>query len=98
MSKMLFEVFSDENANGVAYKNKYLKRSIITTLDSVGNATIADLSKALNISTPKIINLFNELIQDGLIKDYGKVDSTGRRRASLYGLVAEAAFFVWVDV
>lgn len=98
MSKMLFEVFSDENANGVAYKNKFLKRNIITTLDSVGNATIADLSKALNISTPKIINLFNELTQDGLIKDYGKVDSTGGRRASLYGLVAEAAFFVGVDV
>lgn len=98
MSKMLFEVFSDENANGVAYKNKFLKRSIITTLDAVGNSTIADLSKALNISTPKIINLFNELIQDGLIKDYGKVDSTGGRRASLYGLVAEAAFFVGVDV
>lgn len=98
MANMLFEVFSDENANGVAYKNKFLKRSIINHLDNSGNATIADLSKALNISTPKIINLVNELMQDGLIKDYGKVDSTGGRRASLYGLVAEAAFFVGVDV
>lgn len=98
MSKLLFDVFSDEAANGVAYKNKALKRSLITHLDSVGNATIADLAKALNISTPKIINLINELIQDGLIKDYGKVDSTGGRRASLYGLVAEAAFFLGVDV
>lgn len=98
MSKMLFEVFSDENANGVAYKNKALKRSIITHLDGVGNATVADLAKALNLSTPKVINLINELIQDGLIKDYGKVDSTGGRRASLYGLVAEAAFFLGVDV
>jgi glucokinase-like ROK family protein len=98
MSKTLFEVFSDENANGVAYKNKALKRGIITHLDGAGNATIADLAKALNLSTPKIINLINELIQDGLIKEYGKVDSTGGRRASLYGLVAEAAFFVGVDV
>ncbi|HVF96281.1 MAG TPA: ROK family transcriptional regulator, partial [Flavisolibacter sp.] len=95
---MLFEVFSDENPNGVAYKNKSLKRSIITHLDGVGNATIADLSKALNISAPKIITLLNELMQDGLIQDYGKVDSTGGRRASLYGLVADAAFFVGVDV
>ncbi|MDB5206565.1 MAG: transcriptional regulator [Flavisolibacter sp.] len=98
MSKMLFEVFSDENVNGVAYKNKSLKRNIISHLDSAGNATIADLSKELNISTPKIINLINELIQDGLIKDYGKVDSTGGRRASLYGLVSEAAFFLGVDI
>jgi len=98
MSTVLLEVFSDENAIGVAYKNKSLKRAIISHLDSVGNATIADLNKELNISTPKIINLINELIQDGLIKDYGKVDSTGGRRASMYGLVSEAGFFVGVDI
>lgn len=95
---MLFEVFTDVNSNGVAYKNKFLKRQMISYLDRVGNATIGDLSKELNISTPKIINLLNDLIQDGLIKEYGKVDSTGGRPASLYGLVAEAAFFLGVDV
>lgn len=98
MSKLLFEVFSDENTNGVAYKNKFLKRRIIAHLDLSGNATIADLSNEFTTSTPKIINLINELIQDGVIKDYGKVDSTGGRRASLYGLVSEAAFFLGVDV
>jgi glucokinase-like ROK family protein len=98
MSNVLLEVFSDENAVGVAYKNKSLKRAIVSHLDAVGNTTIADLNKELNISTPKIINLVNELIQDGLIKDYGKVDSTGGRRASMYGLVSEAGFFVGVDI
>jgi glucokinase-like ROK family protein len=98
MPKMLLEVFSDENANGVAYKNRALKRSIINHLDVVSNATVADFAKALNISTPKIINLVNELMQDGVIRDDGKVDSTGGRRASIYGLVAEAAFFLGVDV
>jgi predicted NBD/HSP70 family sugar kinase len=98
MSKLLLEVFSDENALGVAYKNKALKRAIISFLDETGNTTVAELNKQLNISTPKIINLINELIQDGLIKDYGKEDSTGGRRASIYGLVSEAAFFVGVDV
>jgi hypothetical protein len=53
MSQRLFDVFSDENAIGVAYKNKFLKRHIIAHLDSAGNATIADLSKELAISTPK---------------------------------------------
>jgi len=98
MSKLLFEVFSDENTNGVAYKNKALKRAIISYLDSSGSGTVADFSKELNISTPKIITLVNELIQDGLLIDNGKVDSTGGRRASIYGLVAEAAFFIGVDV
>ncbi len=78
MYQPLLEVFLDENASGVAYKNKSLKKAIITYLDGVANATVADLSKELNISTPKIINLINELIEDQLIKDYGKVDSTGR--------------------
>lgn len=98
MSQFLFNVFSDDNTNGVAYKNKWLKRNIISHLDSVANATISDFTKELNISTPKIINLVNELMNEGLIMDYGKVDSTGGRRASLYGLVSEAAFFLGVDI
>ena len=40
----------------------------------------------------------NELIEVGLLKDYGKVDSTGGRRASIYGLEANACYFIGVDV
>jgi glucokinase-like ROK family protein len=98
MHQPLMEIFFDENTSGIASKNKSLKKAIITYLDGMANATIADLSKELNISTPKIINLLNELMQDELIKDYGKVDSTGGRRASMYGLVSEAGFFIGVDI
>ena len=94
----IFEVFSDENASGVAYKNKALKRLLINFLDQEGNTTITELSRELNISVPKTTSLVNELIEDGLVKDYGKVDSTGGRRASMYGLVSDACFFVGVDV
>lgn len=94
----IFELFSDETTSGVAYKNKALKRTIINHLDAIGNTTITDLAQALNISVPKITSLINELITDGLVKDYGKVDSKGGRRASLYGLVAESGFFIGVDV
>lgn len=98
MPKLHFEVFSDENISGVAFKNKTLKRAIINFLDNAGNATVAELNKEFNISTPKIITLVNELIHDGIIKDYGKVNSTGGRRASVYGLLAEAGFFIGVDI
>jgi predicted NBD/HSP70 family sugar kinase len=94
----LIEVFLDDSATGVAYKNKALKRAIINYVDDVGSATITDLTAQLNISTPKTTSLVNELIQDGLIRDYGKIDSTGGRRASMYGLVAESAFFLGIDV
>lgn len=94
----LFEVFNDENASGVAYKNKSLKRSVINYMDRNGKITITDLSRELNISVPKITSLVNELIQDGLINDQGKIDSTGGRRASMFGLVSEACFFLGVEV
>jgi len=95
---LIFEVFSDENTSGVAHKNRVLKRLIINYLDNFSHVTIAELTKELNISAPKITSLITELMEDGLIKDYGKVDSTGGRRASLYGLVAESCFFIGVDI
>ena len=94
----LFDVFSDENVSIVVNKNKALKRSLINYLDANGNTTITELSHELNISVPKTTSLVNEMIDDGLLKDYGKVDSTGGRPASIYGLVPEACFFIGVDV
>jgi predicted NBD/HSP70 family sugar kinase len=94
----IFDVFSDENVSIVVNKNKALKRSLINYLDTYGNTTITELSHELNISVPKTTSLVNELIEDGLLKDHGKVDSTGGRRASTYGLVPEACFFIGVDV
>jgi glucokinase-like ROK family protein len=94
----IFELFSDENASGVAYKNKSLKRSILSHLDLHGDFTITELSRELNTSVPKITSLVNELIEYRLIRDNGKFDSTGGRRASIYGLVADACFFIGVDV
>lgn len=93
------EVFSDETVGGgVAYKNKTLKKEIINLLDRQGDLTIADLAKELSISTPKITSLVNELIQDGLLQDLGKMNSTGGRRASIYGLGSDACYFIGVDV
>ena len=93
---LIFEVFSEDNASGVAYKNRVLKRLIINYLDVTGNVTIAELTKELNISAPKITTLITELMEDGLIKDYGKEDSTGGRKASLYGLVSDSCYFIGV--
>lgn len=95
----LFEVFSGEKpGSGVAYKNKTLKKDIINQIDLNGDMTIADLAKELSISTPKITNLVNELIEDGILQDEGKIDSTGGRRANIYGLVSDACYFIGVDV
>jgi glucokinase-like ROK family protein len=88
----------DSISSSVANKNKGLKKAILKLLDEVGDQTIPDLNKELNISTPKITSLLNELINDGLIVDLGKVDSTGGRRANSYGLQGNACYFIGVDV
>ncbi|MCU7694795.1 ROK family protein [Haoranjiania flava] len=94
----LFEFFSKQPVTGVAYKNKARKRKIINYLDKNGETIIAELSQAINISAPTVAALINELTQEGLIKDYGKIDSTGGRPASMYGLVADSCYFIGVDV
>ena len=98
MKKTFFEELNSDHITGVAYKNISLKKLIITFFASNGNATIADLCKELNLSAPKVNNLLNDLIADGLVKDYGKVDSTGGRKPNLYGLLPESGFFLGVDV
>lgn len=99
VKESIIDLFSEESTSGVAYKNKSFKRGIINYLDQTGNSTITDLSQELNISVPKITSLVNELMTDGLVQDNGKEDSKGGgRKANLYGLVADSAFFLGVDV
>ncbi|WP_316809824.1 ROK family transcriptional regulator [Pedobacter heparinus] len=98
MGKTFFEELNSENVTGVAYKNVNLKKNVISYCANVGNATIADLCKELNLSAPKVTTLLSDLINDGLIKDYGKVESTGGRKPNLYGLVPDSAFFIGVDI
>lgn len=90
--------FAEENRLGVAYKNWSRKRNIINYLDQYGETTIADIAQALNISTPKVTSLIGELMEIGLLKDYGKIDSTGGRPANLFGLKADACYYIGVDV
>lgn len=93
-----FELFNLDSTSGVANKNKSLKRSIIHFVDRKGSSSITELSKELTSSVPKTTALVNELIEGGLIQDEGKIDSTGGRKASVFGLVSGACFFLGVDV
>lgn len=88
----------DENMTGVAYKNIHIRKTIVSYFADTGNATIADLCKETNLSVPKVTTLITELIAEGLVKDFGKVGSTGGRRPNIYGLVPDSCFFLGVDV
>ncbi|WP_159470516.1 ROK family transcriptional regulator [Dyadobacter sp. 3J3] len=83
---------------GVGGKKGDPKKIILGYFANHGNTTIPDLSKELDVSVPKVTSLLNELIREGLIKDYGKIESTGGRKPNLYGIVPDSAFFIGVDV
>ena len=89
----------DKNtAKGVTQKNLFAKRSIITFMAVNSSCTLARLADELNISIPTITKLIGELQQDGIVEDYGKIETSGGRRPNLYGLAQSAIYFVGVDV
>lgn len=97
---MKTDFFDDnsDNLTGVAYKNIHIRKKIISYFADAGNATIAELCKETNLSVPKVTTLITELIAGGLVKDFGKVGSTGGRRPNIYGLAPDSCFFLGVDV
>lgn len=98
MTSNFFKDIHEANKNGVAYKNIRLKKKILAYFATRETATIAELSKEFNISIPKINESVTELIQDDLVKDYGKTTSAVGRKPNTYGLVANAAYFIGVQV
>ena len=78
-------------------KNSALKKQIISRCINEGDYSLADLSKELNTSIPTITKLVGELIEDGFLKEVGKMDTNGGRRPSVYGLNPDAGYFVGVD-
>ncbi len=83
---------------GVGGKKSDPRKVILGYFANSGNTTIPDLSKELDVSVPKVTSLIGELIKEGLIKDYGKIESTGGRKPNLYGIVPDSAYFIGVDV
>lgn len=93
-----FNDLREEPISGVAFKNFELKKKIIAYFATSGNATIPDLARELNLSVPKVTTLLGELASEGLARDHGKIDSTGGRRPSLYGLASDSGYFLGVEV
>jgi predicted NBD/HSP70 family sugar kinase len=93
-----FNELGDESISGVAYKNITIKKAIVAYFSKNGNSTIADLCAELGLSAPKINNVLTDLIAEGLVRDFGKLQSRGGRKPNIYGLVMESGYFLGVDV
>lgn len=98
MSANFLTDLHNAHISGVAYKNIRLKKKILAYFATQELGTIAELSKTFNISIPKINESINELIEEKLVKDYGKQTSNVGRKPNNYGLEANSAFFLGVQV
>ena len=74
------------------------QREVIRLCITKGACSIADFSKALDISVPTATKKVAELIQEGYIQEQGKVGTSGGRRPNTYGLNPDAGYFLGVDV
>src|SRR5690606_1316288 len=79
-------------------KNIQIKKDIISHFIETGNDTIAELAKEFDLSVPTVTKFIGELMDQGLIAEFGKINTPGGRHPSLYGLNPTSAYFVGVDM
>lgn len=74
------------------------KKTILNLCLNQGGLSVADLSRELGTSIPKVTRILNEMMQEGYLTELGKQESTTGRKPVLYGLNPEAGYFVGIDV
>ena len=93
-----FNKHEDELQKGVVHKNNLIKRNIVAYMAASGPSTIAELTGALHISIPTMTKLVGELVEDKLVHENGKIETTGGRRPNIYGLTSSAIYFAGVNI
>lgn len=79
-------------------KMAVMKKKIITHYIYNGSSTITDLAREMDLSVPTVTKFIDEMCEEGYINDYGKLETSGGRHPSLYGLNADSGYFVCVEV
>ncbi len=85
-------------SQAVELKKTSHKKQILRAIYFDGPLSNSELSKIVKLSTPKINSLLVELIEDGLVKDLGRGDSSGGRRPNIYGLVEDGFYVVGITI
>ena len=93
-----FNITANENLKGITHKNNIIKRNIIAYMAVNGECTLSELTKELHISVPTITKLVQELIEENIVTDLGKVETPGGRRPNVFGLANSAIYFAGVNV
>ncbi|MBQ9073100.1 MAG: ROK family transcriptional regulator, partial [Muribaculaceae bacterium] len=79
-------------------KSALTKKRILSYYIHNGNSTITDLSQALDLSVPTVTKFIGEMCESGYLSEYGKLERSGGRYPSLYGLNPASGYFIGVDI
>ena len=93
-----FNKHHDDALKGITHKNSIIKRNIIAYMAVNGECTLSELTKELHISVPTITKLVQELEEENIVTDLGKVETPGGRRPNVFGLANSAIYFAGVNV
>lgn len=78
---------------------KYLhEKKIINILYKGGPKSNKQISNYINLSPPTITRLLNNLISEGLVKDFGMGDSAGGRKPNIYGINPDSRYILGIDI
>ena len=75
-----FNKHEDDALKGISHKNSIIKRNIIAYMAVNGECTLSELTKELHISVPTITKLVQELVDENIVTDLGKVETPGAGR------------------
>ena len=81
-----------------ALKTLNLKKDLVRTLAISGDNTIPNLSKETGYSIPTITKLISELMEEGIVHNYGQIDTNGGRKPSAYGINPQAFYYLGIEV
>lgn len=89
---------TDNQSHAVESKKIAHKKHILRAIYFNGSLSNSELSKIIKLSTPKINSLLVDLIDDGLVQELGRGDSSGGRRPNIYGLVEDGFYVVGITI
>ena len=93
-----FNLDAEANLKGINHKNNIIKRNIIAYMAINGESTLSELTRELHISVPTMTKLVQELVDDCIVNDLGKVETPGGRRPNVFGLANSAIYFAGINV
>lgn len=79
-------------------RNAKTKKELLRLCIGHGSYCIADFSRELGISVPTVTKIVEEFLADGILRDEGKIGTSGGRRPNTYGLNPDAGYFLGIDV